>query len=325
MTRKLTIWCNAEFPHEVTKSLESGTKDHRLIISEERASNLGFSGPSASLAEADIAFGQPDPGQIMELPNLRWIHLTSAGYTRYDRPDLRQALTARGAQLTNSSMVFDEPCAQHLLAFMLAKARQLPECMANQLGAKGWDQDRYRHSTRLLRNQTVLLLGFGAIARRLTELLAPFHLRVIAVRQTVRGDEPIPTYSVAELPRLVGDADHVIDVLPANPSTERLVDAGIISRMKPDAIFYNIGRGTTVDQVALIAALAGGRLGGAYLDVTEPEPLAPSHPLWSTPNCYITPHIGGGHKSEEFPNLVAHFLRNLKRFEAGETLLDRVI
>src|SRR5437762_2996319 len=101
----LTIWCNAEFPPDATQLLVDGTRGHRLVIDEERAANIAVGGPSASMAEADIAFGQPDPGQIMELQTLRWVHLTSAGYTRYDREDLREALRKRGAQLTNSSSV----------------------------------------------------------------------------------------------------------------------------------------------------------------------------------------------------------------------------
>jgi phosphoglycerate dehydrogenase-like enzyme len=97
-----------------------------------------------------------------------------------------------------------------------------------------------------------------------------------------------------------------------------------LQAMKPGAIFYNIGRGTTVDQAALAEALGSGRLSAAYLDVTDPEPLPPEHPLWTTPNCVITPHTAGGH-SDEWDRLVDHFLANLRRHEAAEPLLDRVI
>jgi phosphoglycerate dehydrogenase-like enzyme len=85
-----------------------------------------------------------------------------------------------------------------------------------------------------------------------------------------------------------------------------------------------VGRGTTVDQTALLAALQSGRLAAAYLDVTDPEPLPVDHPLWSAPNCYITPHSAGGHRTEPM-RLAGHFLDNLRRFERGEPLLDRVI
>jgi phosphoglycerate dehydrogenase-like enzyme len=94
--------------------------------------------------------------------------------------------------------------------------------------------------------------------------------------------------------------------------------------MKSDAVFYNIGRGQTVDQAALAEALNGGRLAGAYLDVTDPEPLPAGHALWTARNCYITPHTAGGHE-DEFERLVRHFLENLARYERGEPLRDRVI
>ena len=89
-------------------------------------------------------------------------------------------------------------------------------------------------------------------------------------------------------------------------------------------MFYNIGRGTTVDQSALLDALHTGKLSAAYLDVTNPEPLPPDHPLWSAPNCYITPHTAGGHH-DEFERLARHFIDNLRRFERGEELVDRIV
>jgi phosphoglycerate dehydrogenase-like enzyme len=102
------------------------------------------------------------------------------------------------------------------------------------------------------------------------------------------------------------------------------VNADRLSAVKHGTVFYNVGRGTTVDQDALLAALKSGQLSAAYLDVTDPEPLPTEHPLWTTPNCYITPHSAGGHKTEQ-ERLVQHFLDNLRRFEKGETLQDRVI
>jgi phosphoglycerate dehydrogenase-like enzyme len=94
--------------------------------------------------------------------------------------------------------------------------------------------------------------------------------------------------------------------------------------MKAGAIFYNIGRGSTVDQSALLEALASGRLRYAYLDVTDPEPLPAEHPLWAQPNCFITPHTAGG-AVDEFERLAKHFVGNLRRFEAGERLINRVM
>ncbi len=324
MRSNLTIWCNASFSDEVTDELKSGIGNHRLVIPATRSNNLGAAEADPLLGEADIAFGQPDPLQISQLTRLDWIHLTSAGYTRYDTVELRSALKARSACLTNSSSVFDNACAQHVLAFMLAQARQLPISFESQLGSHGWVYDRLRSKKRVLENETVLILGYGAIARRLVELLAPFGLSVVAVRRTVRGDEIVSTHPVAEISRLLPVADHVVNLLPLNPSADGVVDDTYFRAMKPGAFFYNVGRGATVNQEALVTALTTGNLGAAYLDVTDPEPLPPDHPLWTTPNCWITPHVAGGHQAEE-SHMVRHFLSNLRRYEKGEPLLDLVV
>jgi phosphoglycerate dehydrogenase-like enzyme len=325
MTPPFTIWCNAELPDYAAQQLAVGIGEHRLVIDPARSANISAGGPSALLETADVAFGQPDAQQICGLQGLRWVHLTSAGYTRYDREDVRAGLRERGAFLTNSSTVFAEPCAQHLLAFMLAQARQLPQSLVNQLGSHEWSFDRLRPQTRLLSpGQTVALVGYGAIAERLVELLEPFGMNLIGVRRKVRGDEAVQTVTDAELPDVLEAADHVVNNLPANQETDGFFDANRIAQMKLGTIFYNIGRGTTVDQGALMRALDSGRVAAAYLDVVDPEPLPSDHPLWNHPNCWISPHIGGGH-AEEFSNLVDHFLNNLRRFEAGEDLVDRII
>jgi phosphoglycerate dehydrogenase-like enzyme len=237
---------------------------------------------------------------------------------------VRAALAARGAALTTSSGVYDEPCAEHALAMMLALARRLPQALDAQRTDRGWDGAGMRAASRLLVGERVVLLGFGAIARRLVELLAPFRMDVVAVRRRARGDEPVRVVAESELEAHLAAADHVVNVLPGGAGTARLVDARRVAAMKPGARFYNVGRGTTVDQDALVAALCSGQLGAAYLDVTDPEPLPPDHPLWAAPNCYITPHSAGG-QVREMEALVEHFLANLRRFAAGAALLERVL
>jgi phosphoglycerate dehydrogenase-like enzyme len=321
----LTIWCNARFPDRAIARLREGTAAHRLVFpSGLQSSNLVAGGADPLLEQADIAFGQPDPDQSMRLPRLRWVHLTSAGYTRYDRTDLRDAFGRRGAILTNSSDVYQEPCAEHLLAMMLALARQLPPCVLEQHGDRAWRAAHHRVHSCLLSDQTALLLGFGAIGDRLAELLTPLGMTLIGVRRSVKGNERIKTYPVERTDEFLPLADHVVNILPAHPATDRFFDAMRFARCKRGAIFYNIGRGSTVDQTALLSALTNGKLAAAYLDVTDPEPLPKDHPLWTAPNCYITPHTAGGH-SEEFDRLVEHFLENLDRFERGVPLKDRVV
>lgn len=325
----LVVWSNAELPPEAAALLREGVHPHRLV--EAAAGRVSFGGRGVEdpgLTAADVAFGQPHPQQVIALPRLRLVHLTSAGYTPYDRDDLRAALRARGAALTKSSLVFDEPCAEHVLAFMTASARCLPAALENQRGgaAPGWPLRELRGRSRLLVGQRVLIYGMGSIGRRLCELLAPLRMEVAGVRRRVCGDEPVPTFALgdAEVGRRLAAADHVVNVLPASPETARFFDAARFAACKPGAVFHNIGRGTTVDQEALAAALASGRLAAAFLDVTDPEPLPPEHPLWRAPGCAITPHTAGGHADEAL-RLVRHFLDNLGRLGRGEPLLDRVV
>lgn len=321
----LTIWCNAKLTPGGVERLEAGLRGHRLVYSQQANSSvLVGGGRDLSLAEADIAFGQPSVEDCMEFAKLRWVQLSSAGYTRYDREDLKDALRARGAALTNSSDVFAEPCAEHVLAQMLALGRQLPQSLRDQLTDRSWHYTERRADSRLLVGQTVLLLGFGAIGRRLAELLAPFRMNVLALRRQSRSEKTVRIIAAENLSSALAEADHVVNILPDNDSTKDFVNARRLGCFKRGARFYNVGRGTTVDQNALLEALHSGRLGAAFLDVTEPEPLPPEHPLWSAPNCFITPHTAGGRHDQD-EALSDHFLANLAAFQRGAPLANRVV
>jgi phosphoglycerate dehydrogenase-like enzyme len=324
----LTIWCNMTLPEGPRAALLAGLGPHRLAWATNLAPLNVFTGkPDPALAEADIAFGQPEGSQCAELPRLRWVHLSSAGYTPFDTPPIKGALMGRQAALSTSSGVFAEPCAQHVLAVMLTQARQLPRAFENQHGAHGWPKKAMREGARLLRGQNVLLVGMGTIGARLAELLAPFGMNVTGVRRRVPAQAAgalVTVVSVDEIEAHLRRADYVIDLLPGSADSAAFFDAARFAAMKPGAIFVNIGRGTTVDQDALVAALTSGHLAAAFLDVTTPEPLPPDHGLWTAPGCVITPHSAGGH-SDQPDRLVAHFLANLARYDRGADLLDRVV
>ena len=322
-----TIWTNHGFRPEALEVFKQGlaAAGHRLIHSPKSSASVLAAGASdPSMNEADIAFGQPDVGDVVRLTRLRWVALSTAGYTRYDTPDFRAAMTGRGTLVTNSSQVFADPCAQQMLAAMLALARNLPAQLRNQDGPREWRYLEDRFTATVLTGQSVLLLGFGTIARRMAELLAPFGCKVTAYRRTPRDDEGVKVVTDAGLSAALGGADHVINLLPDSTATHQLMNPARFAAMKPGARFYNVGRGTTVDQDALIASLKSGHLNAAYLDVMEPEPLPPAHPLWSAPNCFITCHLGGGTGDQDV-KLARQFLENLRRFGKGEGLIDRVI
>jgi phosphoglycerate dehydrogenase-like enzyme len=307
--------------------LRQGLKPHRLIESSAAsASNLDAGQADPEMERADVTFGQPDPDQVMRLPRLKWVQLTTAGYTRYDNDAFRAAVKRNGTIVCNASSIYAEPCAQHLLAMMLALARRLPQSVENQRTTHAWPYLPLRAESKLLNGQTVLLVGYGAIARRLAELLTPFQMKLIGFRRSPSGDDGngVAMRTIDQLDEHLPDADHVINVLPASDETENFFGAARFGRLKPTAIYYNIGRGTTNDEPALAAALRAKKFAAAYIDAFAEEPLPPAHPLWTTPNCFITPHTAGGHE-DEAERHVEMFLENLARSQCGEALIDRIM
>jgi len=323
MATALTIWANPFLTASAEDLLVRATTPHKLILAQKPEHVLGVGALDPRLLQAEIVFGQPDPGAIIQSEKLSWLHLSSAGYARYDTEEIRSALKERSAMMTNSSSVFDEPCAEHLMAWLLADARQLYPSYDNQRGSHGWPQNDLRQNVRLLADETFLIVGYGAIGRRLTELLAPYPVRVIGYRRTPQTSSDIRVVGPTDLASALAEADHVINILPDSRQTRDFFDDERLRQVKAGARYYTIGRGTTTDQDALAEHLKSGHLSAAYLDVTEPEPLPPEHSLWSTPNCYITPHTGGGHFNES-DRIVEHFAENLRRYEQGHKLINRV-
>jgi phosphoglycerate dehydrogenase-like enzyme len=322
---KLRIVVDFVLPADALQLLQEKTKEHQLILPPKPAPSV-FDKAEAhpELLTADIAFGQPDPDAVAQARQLKWIQISTSSITRYDTVEFRALLAARGIIFTHSAAVYAEACATHALSFILAQARQLPRALQTRAlwGSDAWDA--LRELCHPLEGATLLIVGYGAIGKRLAEMVRPLRMKVIAHRRSRRGDEDIAIVSPTELPQALGAADHVVNILPDSESTRRFFDASRFQQMKSGATFYNIGRGVTVDQEALLEALRTGRIGAAWLDVTVPEPLPADHPLRAEPNCFITPHVAGGYAREGL-TLVRHFLDNLDRFLKAEPLLDRII
>jgi D-3-phosphoglycerate dehydrogenase len=217
---------------------------------------------------------------------------------------------------TSAAGAFALPVAEHALALMLAAARHLPECVR----ATEWREV----PARSLEGATVAIVGAGGIGRSLIELLAPLRPRIRAV--TRRG-VPVPgaelTVRAERVDEVLGDADYVVLAAPDTGGTRRLFDAERLARMRDDAWLVNVGRGSLVDTDALVAALDAGRLGGAALDVTDPEPLPPGHPLWGHERAIITPHVASTEDGER-RHYAERIRENVARFAAGEELLGVV-
>ena len=304
--------------------LKESAQGHELCFARSPITSILAQGePDPQINSADIAFGQPEVTALLESPRLRWVHISSSGITRYDTAKFRAELTARKVILSNSSSVYEEACALQALAFILAGARCLPESLRARFANGTPEWSTLRGACRPLRGQRVLIVGYGAIARRLTTFLHPLGLEIMAYRRRVRGDESVPVITAASLSTELARADHIINILPESGETRGFFSAQLFAAFKRGALFYNIGRGATVQQEALLAALRSGQIVAAWLDVTTPEPLPEGHPLWLESNCFVTPHIAGGHTAEEM-SLVRHFTANLARFIDGKALVDQV-
>jgi phosphoglycerate dehydrogenase-like enzyme len=250
---------------------------------------------------------------------LVWYHLPWAGVEHMPL----QALAERGIILTNSRGISAPNMAEHVIAFMLAFGRGLPTFFREQQRHRwrGWDNPPAFFE---LTNQTVMLLGTGAIGQEIARRLKPFGCRIIGVRRQpghIEGFDDVVTFE--GLGDILAQADHVVSSLPMTSFTAGLVDRTFIDSMKPGSYFHNVGRGGTVDQAALIDALQRGHLAGAGMDVTDPEPLPEDSPLWDTPNTIITGHTSGS--SPLASGRAVEVLReNLRRYIAGEELMNVV-
>lgn len=252
---------------------------------------------------------------------LRWLHLFNTGT---DHPIFRRFLD-RGVLLTNSPGANARPIAQSAIAGLLALARRLPDFAAAQQ-RREWLESESLPPPADLGTQTLVLLGVGSIGREIARLARALGLHVIGVRRSPGGDAAAidewctPDRLAEVLPR----ADWLAIACPLTDRTRGLLDADALARLPEGARLLNVARGEIVDEAALARALAEGRLGGAYLDVFEVEPLPATSPLWSLPNVLVTPHassISAGSAARQ----AEIFLANLERWARGRSLDNRVL
>jgi phosphoglycerate dehydrogenase-like enzyme len=267
-------------------------------------------------AEAEaVVWTQPDdPGGLADLlaahPGLRWVQLPWAGIDPY-RPMLD-----RDHVWSCAKGVYSDPVAEHALALLLGGFRNLGPYSA----ATSWTGQVGRN----LLDARVTILGGGGIAQVLIEMLAPFRCHVTVVRR-----HPGEMAGVARvlgpdrLHEALVDADAVVLALSLLPETVGIIGAAELAALPDDAWVVNVARGAHIDTAALVAALEAGTIGGAGLDVTDPEPLPDGHPLWRFPNVIVTPHTANT-KAMARPLLSARITENVRRWAAGEPLVGLI-
>ena len=273
------------------------------------------------LADADALWAWPTfyDAELVTLlerhrPRLRWVQLPTMGY---DPVELHGV--PAGVTVTTAGDAYAPTVAEHAVTLLLALVRRLPEAVRNA-EQHTWDQSGAT-AIGTLHDATVTVVGFGNIGRQIAARLRGFGARIIAVTRSGRpdplADEVVPSDRMHDA---LGRSDAVVLAVPLNATTRHLIDARALAAMRPHALLINIARGGVIDQTALATALAEGKLGGAGLDVTDPEPLPPDDPLWSLPNALITPHVAGYGGDVAPRRILALVERNLRAFIEGRPL-----
>ncbi|PZR52269.1 phosphoglycerate dehydrogenase [Xylanimonas oleitrophica] len=258
--------------------------------------------------DAEVLVTWASPGRVLEdaarrLTHLRWVQTLSAG------PDAALAAGfSPDVVISSGRGLHDATVAEHTLALVLATVRRLDRSFAAQR-EHVWDRGLGKEQasaeagpTFTLDGARVTVWGFGSIAARLAPLLAALGAEVTGVASSRGERHGFPVVTRDDLPQVLPRTDVLVSLLPSTEATHHALDAETLALLPPHARFVNVGRGATVDEAALVAALTEGRLAGAALDVTETEPLPPGSPLWDAPNVIITPHVAGGRpqRAQEF-------------------------
>jgi phosphoglycerate dehydrogenase-like enzyme len=265
------------------------------------------------LKAAEIILGNPDPDWLLQATNLKWIQLHSAGFEKYHSIPV-------SALATNMQDYYSQPCAETMLAGIMALYRKMDE-LSLLKEKKRWVGAPIRTQLGLLYNRKIIILGTGNIGRRMAKILSGFDVQILFYGRTaadaaIRSREAL----LSKIPW----ADIIIGCLPGTPETKGFFTNEMISSMQQHALFCNVGRGNLLeDENALIEALLHHKIGGAVLDVTTVEPIPPNSKLWNCPNTILSQHSGGG-QQKEFEGIVDLFLQNLHQYVNKQPLQNRI-
>ena len=271
------------------------------------------------LGQATIILGWPRAKDLKGASRLKWLQSMWSGVDEYVAP----GILAEGVILSSSSGSNRLSVAEHALACLMALCRRLPAYRDSQR-AHRWEDEG---DMKTISGGTVLVAGAGNIGGTFAELCRSLGAHTIGLKRNVGG--AVPGFDrlcpMEQLDELLPQADVVALMLPHSPQTAGLMDERRIGLMKEDAILLSMGRGSVLDQDALVRAMMSGKLWGAALDVADPEPLPPDSPLWDIHNLLLTPHVAGGMRLEITRKTCIQMAQdNLRRYLAGEALKNRV-
>ena len=273
------------------------------------------------LTEIEVAAGRFPRDLLLAAPRLRWMQQWSAGSEWLLR---NTEAVAAPFVLTNASGVHAQPIGEHIMALALALTRGLHRAVRAQAEGR-WQRPEMANGIAELADQTMLLIGVGAIGERVAHFASAFGMRVVGVRRDPSRlvQDVAEMHGPAALAALLPEADLVVITLPLTHETRHLIGEAQLRAMRSSACLINIGRGGTVDEDALVRALQEGWIAGAGLDVFEREPLPEDSPLWKMENVIVTAHYSG--RTPRYDERAsAIFLDNLERYLSGQPLRNVV-
>ncbi len=268
--------------------------------------------PHAEIGWFDMYDKEKMAEVITAATNLKWLNSIYAGVDHFPLAQLKE----QGTLLTNGAGLNSSPIAEFAIMGMLAAAKRTDILLENQR-----DHIWLEHppGTAELSESKALIIGYGGIGQQIAKKLSGFEMDIVAVRRTATDDPAV--IGLEDWRKRLGEFDWVILSAPATSETQKMIGANELAAMKSSAWLINVARGSLVDQPALLDALEKKEIGGAVLDVTDPEPLPKDDPLWDAPNCFITMHVSGQAQTRMFQRAASRFIKNLKRYQNGEEMI----
>tara|TARA_B100001057_G_scaffold114542_1_gene112938 strand:+ start:7375 stop:8289 length:915 start_codon:yes stop_codon:yes gene_type:complete len=294
----MNIFCSVSL-NEIQKDfLKKKIDDNFFFLEDSREKSF------ENFMNCEICFGNPEVDWVKKSKNLKWIQLESVGFEKYTK------IKISGLKISNLRGFFSIPVAETALAGILSLKRGIYR-LSSLKDKKKWLGSRIRPTLNLLNGSNVLILGAGSIGSKIKALLEKFNCKILMYDKFKNDADLI---NINDLDIHLPDVDILIGCLPENYETRQLLDNYRINLLKKSSIIVNVGRGSLIDEKTLIKNIKSEKLAGAFLDVTDKEPISDDSPLWSIPNIILSQHSGGGYESE-VNDKILFFKENLSRYK----------
>ncbi|MDF2114425.1 D-2-hydroxyacid dehydrogenase [Roseiarcaceae bacterium H3SJ34-1] len=310
---KIVYWAHMALAEPAITSKLKAVKDIDLSIVRS------FEELKAALVDAD-GLVAPDPHEHMaadvgellrSASSLKWLHVVTAGREGFNLARVPERIVVTGPAGAHSPAL-----AEHAFAFLLAFTRQIP-LWAQITPTHKWERGR-ASAMSSVEGRTLAIVGLGHAGLEVAKRAKVFGMTVITATRTPKENPLVDeVHPLTELKEVLGRADFIVITIAQTNETRGLIGAAEFAVCKPSAYLINVARGAIIDQAALLEALQAGKIAGAGIDVTDPEPLPPTDPLWGAPNIIISPHCGGGGSTASMARLAGRVIENLERFRAG--------